>query len=104
MKEQYVTQVTVEGKGDTKAKAFADALSDELSSRVMINLYLSSPGVAGFPRHYDTHDFFILQIAGYKCPKSVDFRNESLPLSGAGKVLKRELREPYWEGFTKGVN
>ncbi|MEQ4544875.1 MAG: DUF4312 family protein, partial [Pantoea agglomerans] len=27
MKEQYVTQVTVEGKGDTKAKAFADALS-----------------------------------------------------------------------------
>ncbi|WP_292988040.1 DUF4312 family protein [Pantoea sp.] len=27
MKEQYVTQVTVEGNGDTKAKAFADALS-----------------------------------------------------------------------------
>lgn len=27
MKEQYVTQVTVKGKGDTKAKAFADALS-----------------------------------------------------------------------------
>ena len=27
MKEQYVTQVTVGGKGDTKAKAFADALS-----------------------------------------------------------------------------
>ncbi len=27
MKEHYVTQVTVQGKGDTKAKAFADALS-----------------------------------------------------------------------------
>lgn len=27
MKQQYVTQVTVEGKGDSKAKAFADALS-----------------------------------------------------------------------------
>ncbi len=32
-------------------------------------------------------------IAGYKCPKSVEFRAE-LPLSAAGKVLKRELRKP----------
>ncbi len=44
------------------------------------------------------------QIAGYKCPRSVDFRDRPLPLSGAGKVLKRELREPYWQGFTRGVN
>ncbi len=44
------------------------------------------------------------QIAGYKCPRSVDFRNAPLPLSGAGKVLKRELREPFWKGFTKAVN
>ncbi|MCY3967820.1 MAG: hypothetical protein OXF21_04555 [bacterium] len=35
-------------------------------------------------------------IAGYKVPKSVEFRDEPLPLSGAMKVLKRELREPYW--------
>ena len=44
------------------------------------------------------------QIAGYKCPRSVDFRGTPLPLSGAGKVLKRELREPYWKGYTKAVN
>jgi long-chain acyl-CoA synthetase len=44
------------------------------------------------------------QIAGYKCPRSIDFRAMPLPLSGAGKVLKRELREPYWKGFTKAVN
>jgi len=44
------------------------------------------------------------RIAGYKCPKSVDFRDTALPLSGAGKVLKRDLREPYWKGFTKAVN
>ena len=43
-------------------------------------------------------------IAGYKCPRSVDFRDHPLPLSGAGKVLKRELREPYWRNFTKAVN
>jgi len=44
------------------------------------------------------------QIAGYKCPRSVDFRATPLPLSGAGKILKRELREPYWKGYTKAVN
>jgi long-chain acyl-CoA synthetase len=44
------------------------------------------------------------QIAGYKCPRSVDFRDAPLPLSGAGKILKRELREPYWKGYTKAVN
>ncbi|MCP3934589.1 MAG: AMP-binding protein [Actinomycetia bacterium] len=43
-------------------------------------------------------------IAGYKLPKSVDFRAEPLPLSGAMKVLKRELRAPYWEGHEKGIN
>jgi acyl-CoA synthetase (AMP-forming)/AMP-acid ligase II len=43
-------------------------------------------------------------IAGYKVPKSVAFRDEPLPLSGAMKVLKRELRAPYWEGVGRGVN
>jgi acyl-CoA synthetase (AMP-forming)/AMP-acid ligase II len=35
------------------------------------------------------------RIAGYKTPKSLELV-ESLPLSGAGKVLKTELRKPYW--------
>ncbi len=43
-------------------------------------------------------------IAGYKVPKSVEFRTEPLPLSGAMKVLKRELREPYWTGRERSVN
>src|SRR4051812_22424723 len=37
-------------------------------------------------------------IAGYKVPKRVELRAEALPKSGAGKLLKRELRAPYWEG------
>ena len=37
-------------------------------------------------------------IAGYKVPKSVEIRTEPLPLSGALKVLKKELRAPYWAG------
>jgi len=36
-------------------------------------------------------------IAGYKVPKRIEFRDEPLPKSGPGKVLKRELRAPYWE-------
>ena len=43
-------------------------------------------------------------IAGYKVPKSIEFREEPLPLSGAMKVLKRELRAPYWEGKERGIN
>ena len=35
-------------------------------------------------------------IAGYKVPKRLELRDEPLPKSGAGKVLKRELRAPFW--------
>ena len=43
-------------------------------------------------------------IAGYKCPRSVAIRDEPMPISGAGKVLKVVLREPYWAGCAKQVN
>ena len=43
-------------------------------------------------------------IAGYKVPKTVELRGEPLPLSGAMKVLKRELRAPHWEGRDRSVN
>jgi long-chain acyl-CoA synthetase len=36
-------------------------------------------------------------IAGYKVPKRIELRTEPLPKSGAGKLLKRELRAPYWK-------
>jgi long-chain acyl-CoA synthetase len=42
-------------------------------------------------------------IAGYKVPKQIELRAEPLPKSGAGKVLKRELREPHWQGHTSRV-
>ncbi|HEX5096698.1 MAG TPA: hypothetical protein VFX21_11815, partial [Acidimicrobiia bacterium] len=43
-------------------------------------------------------------IAGFKLPKSIEFRTEPLPLSGAMKVLKKDLRAPYWEGQDRGVS
>jgi long-chain acyl-CoA synthetase len=43
-------------------------------------------------------------IAGFKVPKSVEIRTDPLPLSGALKVLKKDLRAPYWEGRERAVN
>jgi long-chain acyl-CoA synthetase len=43
-------------------------------------------------------------IAGYKVPKRIELRDEPLPKSGAGKVLKRELRAPYWQGRESTVS
>ncbi|MFD1560751.1 long-chain-fatty-acid--CoA ligase [Paraburkholderia silviterrae] len=42
------------------------------------------------------------RIAGYKCPRSVEFVDE-LPVSGAGKVLKIRLRERYWKDRARSV-
>jgi acyl-CoA synthetase (AMP-forming)/AMP-acid ligase II len=42
------------------------------------------------------------RIAGYKCPKSVDFM-DGLPRNATGKLLKRVLREPYWNGQSRNV-
>ncbi|HEX4109297.1 MAG TPA: long-chain-fatty-acid--CoA ligase [Solirubrobacteraceae bacterium] len=44
------------------------------------------------------------RIAGYKLPRSVELRVEPLPKSGAGKILKRELREPHWAGHDSRVS
>ena len=38
------------------------------------------------------------QIAGFKVPRCIELRTEPLPKSAAGKILKRELREPHWAG------
>ncbi len=43
-------------------------------------------------------------IAGSKRPRSVAFSSDPPPLSGAGKILKAELRKPFWEGKEKSVN
>lgn len=42
------------------------------------------------------------QIASYKCPRSVEFR-DALPLSAAGKLQKFQLREPFWAGKARRV-
>ena len=43
-------------------------------------------------------------IAKYKCAKSIEFVEEQLPKSGAGKILKRDLREPHWANKERRIN
>lgn len=54
---------------------------------------LSADDVIGFARN---------RLAGFKLPKSVDFVEE-LPRNPSGKLLKRELREPYWAGTDRRI-
>ena len=43
------------------------------------------------------------QLAHFKCPRSVDVV-EALPRNPTGKILKRDLRSPYWAGRDRAVN
>lgn len=42
------------------------------------------------------------QIAGYKCPRRIEFV-DSIPRNAAGKILRRALREPYWDRHERRV-
>jgi acyl-CoA synthetase (AMP-forming)/AMP-acid ligase II len=54
---------------------------------------LSEADVIAFAREH---------LAGYKVPRSVSFMDE-LPRTGSGKILKRELRAPFWAGQDQQV-
>ena len=53
-----------------------------------------APGILLFARQ---------RLAGFKVPKSIEFVSD-LPRNPAGKILKRTLRERYWQGYERGVN
>ncbi|MBI3652001.1 MAG: long-chain-fatty-acid--CoA ligase [Acidobacteria bacterium] len=48
-------------------------------------------------------DYCRTQLPGFKVPKSIEFR-DALPKGGTGKILKKELREAYWQGLEKRVH
>ena len=51
----------------------------------------------------DLIDYCRTVLPGFKIPKSVEFF-DALPKGGTGKILKKELRERYWSGYTKRVH
>jgi fatty-acyl-CoA synthase len=47
--------------------------------------------------------FLGTRLAKFKLPRVIEFAKEPLPKTGTGKILKRELREPYWAGKDRRV-
>lgn len=60
-----------------------------------------APGRTATAEMLDTH--CRAGLAGYKCPRSFEFRTAPLPLTATAKVLKRELRAPYWQGRDRTI-
>lgn len=55
------------------------------------------------PAFEDVRAYAQSKIAGYKCPRSISFI-DALPLSAMNKVLKNELRAPFWEGRERAIS
>jgi len=68
---------------------------DEKWGEVPKALVVLKPGAQ--PSESELIEFCRSRLAHYKCPRSVDFY-ESLPKTGTGKILKKNLRKKYWHG------
>jgi long-chain acyl-CoA synthetase len=42
-------------------------------------------------------------LGGFKVPRTIELREQPLPKSGAGKLLKHRLRAPHWAGHQRMV-
>jgi len=74
---------------------------DERWGELVMALVVVAPGSA--LTEADVIAYTKTKLAGYKCPKRVEFR-DSLARTATGKLQKFKLREPYWAGQAKAVN
>jgi len=74
---------------------------DERWGEAVKAVVVLKPGAAATPQ--EIVDFAKTRIAAFKAPKSVDFVS-ALPRNATGKVLRRELRDPYWASRERRVN
>ncbi|MFI6087969.1 acyl-CoA synthetase [Streptomyces sp. NPDC051218] len=87
--------------------AVADAAAfgiphDEWGEQVKAVVEVAEGHTAGDALATEILDHCARQLAGYKRPKSVDFI-EVMPRDPNGKLYKRRLREPYWEGRERAL-
>jgi long-chain acyl-CoA synthetase len=76
-------------------------IPDEKWGEAVMAVVAPKPGTNPDPA--DIIAFARTRIAAFKAPKSVTFI-EALPRNASGKILRRELREPYWAGRDRQVN
>lgn len=76
--------------------------NDEFGEEVKAVVQLRSPESADVVLSAELIDYCRDHLAHYKCPRSVDFV-AALPRGENGKLYKRELRDPYWEGRSSSL-
>ena len=83
-----------DGVGDVAVIGVPD---DEFGEQVKAVVQPRDPATAGPDLEVELLELCGSRLAGYKRPRSIDW-TEELPRTGTGKILKRTLRAPYWEG------
>jgi long-chain acyl-CoA synthetase len=75
-------------------------IPDEEYGEAVCAVVQAQPGGALTER--DVRAYLRAQMAGYKVPKRVEFQAD-LPREDSGKIFKRKLREPFWEGMDRRI-
>ena len=76
-------------------------IPDEKWGELVMGLVVRTPGSS--LTEADLIAYVKTKLAGYKCPKRIEFRTE-LARTATGKLQKFKLREPFWVGHTRQVN
>jgi long-chain acyl-CoA synthetase len=76
-------------------------IPDDRWGEVPLAIVVRKPGVE--VTEDDIVAFGRTQLAGFKTPKKVAWA-DALPRNPSGKILKKDLRAPYWQGRTRQVN
>ncbi|HEY8868306.1 MAG TPA: fatty acid--CoA ligase [Candidatus Limnocylindrales bacterium] len=77
------------------------AAPDERRGEVPVAIVVLKPDATASPK--ELRAFCRQRLAVFKVPRQIQFR-DALPKGGTGKILKAELREPFWAGMTSRVH